>query len=107
MARGGLRHVEDSGEIYSDHFVPFFRSDVEEVVADADAGIVDEDIDSAHRADCAGEGSFDMLEAGDVGDEGFGDGPQLLTNGFAGSGVAIEDADSGAFLEETRGGGSA
>ena len=54
MAGGGLRHVEDSGEVDGDDLVPFFGSDVEEVVADADTGVVDEHIDAVHHADGVG-----------------------------------------------------
>ena len=90
----GLRYVEDAGEIYSDHLVPFFGSDIEEVVADADAGVVDEDVDSVHDADRVGQRGFHLHQVGDVGDDGLGNSRQLVTNGRARFRVAVEDADA-------------
>ena len=107
VARGGLRYVEDAGEIHGDDLVPFFGSDFEEAVADADAGVVDEHIDAAHGADRFGERGFYLHQVGDVGDDGFGDCRQLVTKGGAGCGIAVEDADLRTFFEKTRGGGGA
>src|SRR4029077_18975593 len=81
VTRRGLRYVEHAGEIDGNHFVPFFGSDVEEVVADADTGVVDEDIDCAHHANRFGECSFHLHQVGDVGDDGFRDFRQLVTSG--------------------------
>src|ERR1700722_3909501 len=107
VAGSGLRHVEDSSQIDPDDLLPLFGSDVEEFVADADAGVVDEHIDAVHDANRVGHRGFDLHEVGDVGDDGFGDERKLMTNGCTGFGIVIEDADARAFLEKARGGGSA
>jgi len=44
VAGSGLRYVENSSQIHRDDLLPLFGSDVEEFVADADAGVVDEHI---------------------------------------------------------------
>src|ERR1019366_7501628 len=99
--------VEDARQIYGDYLVPFFGSDLEEAVADADAGVVDEHIDSVHHANCVGECGFHLHQVGDVGDDGLGDSRQLVTNGFARFSVTIKDADAGTFFQEACGGGCA
>ena len=47
VARRGLRDVEDAGEVHGQDAIPVFRRDVEKVVANADAGVVDDDIEAA------------------------------------------------------------
>ena len=76
-------------------------------MADADACVVDEDIDAAHRADRFGERGFHLHQVGNIGNDGFRNSGQLLTEGFAGLSVAVEDADLRAFFQKARGGGSA
>src|ERR1700733_28340 len=67
VAGGGLGDVENAGQVDGDYFVPFIGRDVEEIVADADAGVVDEDVDSAHRVGGLGEGVLYLIEIADIG----------------------------------------
>jgi hypothetical protein len=62
---------------------------------------------SVHDVDGVGQSGFDLHEVGDIGDDGFGDLRELLTDGCAGLGVAVEDADARAFFQKARGSGSA
>ncbi len=107
MPRGGLRHIEDSREIYRDHLVPLFGSDVEKVVANANAGVVDEDIDRAHCADRLGESGFDLLQVSHVGDDGLRYFRELPAKRVASFGVAVENTDVRAFFEKASGSGRA
>ena len=61
MPGGGLRHIKNSSQIDRDDFVPFFGSDIEKVMADADAGIVDQNVHAAHQADSLGKGGLHLL----------------------------------------------
>jgi hypothetical protein len=76
-------------------------------VADADAGVVDQDIDCSHGADGLGEGGFDLRAVGYVGEYSFGDFWELVAGCVAGFCVAVEDADLGAFVQESDGCGCA
>ena len=64
-----LRHVKHARQIHRDDFVPFFGSDLEKVMANADAGIVDQHIDSAHDANRLVECGLHLLEVGNIGIE--------------------------------------
>ena len=57
--------------------------------------------------DGLGEGGCDLHSVSDVGDDGLGDRRELVTNGFAGLGVAVEDRDLRAFFKEASGCGCA
>ena len=51
VARGRLRDVEDAAQVHGQHPVPFLGRDVEKVVTNADAGIVDDDVEAAQADD--------------------------------------------------------
>ena len=89
VASRGLGNIEDAREIYGDHLIPFFGSDVKEVVTDADAGIVDEHVDSVHHADRISKRGFHLHQVGDVGDDRLGQSRQLVANGGACFGIAV------------------
>jgi len=76
-------------------------------VADTDAGVVDEHVDSIHHTHRIGQRGFDLHQVSDVGNDGLGYSRQLLTNGRASCGVAVEDANPRAFFQKARCGGCA
>jgi len=43
-----LGHIKDAGQVHREDLLPLLLGDVREVVADADPGVVDQDVDSAH-----------------------------------------------------------
>src|SRR6266852_5409988 len=67
VARCCLGNVKNAGEVHGDHFVPLFRRDVEKVVTDADAGIVNQNIHCAHQASSFREGRLYLLQVRHVG----------------------------------------
>ena len=69
VSGGGLSHVENAGQVYRHHLVPFSRRDVEKVMADANACIVDQHIHCTHHADCLGKCRLDLLEVRHVGSD--------------------------------------
>src|SRR5208337_4940696 len=95
-----LCDVKHASEVYRDYSLPFFRSDVEELVADADTGVVDQYLNSIHHAYCISQRGFDLHEVGDVGNDGLGDSRQLVANCRARFGIAIENANARTFLQK-------
>ena len=61
MTCRGLRDVEHAREVYGDDLVPFFGCDVKKIVADADAGIVDDDVHAAQDAHRIGKRRLHLL----------------------------------------------
>ena len=61
-----LSHVEDAGQVNGDDLVPFFGRDVEKIVPDADASIVDKHIHPAHEPNRIFQRRLHLLEIGDV-----------------------------------------
>ena len=76
-------------------------------MADADAGVVDQHVNAAHRANCLGQRGFHLHQVGDVGDDGFGQTGQLVPDGITPLSVAVQDADLRTFLQKSCGGGGA
>ena len=107
VTRGGLGHVEESGQVHRESAVPFIGSDVEELVADGDAGVIDEDVDPAHEVDGFRERSLDLRELRDVGGNDAGEFRELALDFGATFLVAVEDDDARAFFEEADSGGGA
>src|ERR1700730_1520359 len=62
VAGGDLDHVKHTREGHGNHFVPFFGGDVEEVVANADACVLDEYVDAAHQAHSFGKSGAHLIE---------------------------------------------
>ena len=48
---------------------PIFRRDVEKLVTDTDARVVDQHIDAIHQSDRLGECGFHLHQIGDVGND--------------------------------------
>src|SRR6266853_4888554 len=57
VAGGGLGYVKHTGEVHGNHFVPLFGGAIEEVVATADACVIDEYVYSAQEAHSLGKSS--------------------------------------------------
>ena len=64
VAGRGLRDIENAGQVHGKHPAPLLGRDVEKLVTNADAGIVDDDIHSAQIAHNGGEGMLDFLLIG-------------------------------------------
>src|SRR5262249_54262626 len=79
---------------------PLRRSDVHEVVADADAGVVDRDVDAAEQAVELLERGGDPGVIGHVGLEDAGELRVLLRESAVGRRVAIDHGDARALLAE-------
>src|SRR5579863_5644535 len=67
VACRSLGDVENSGEIDGENTVPLSGSDVEKVVANADACVVDEDVDASHDANRVGERRLNLLKVRNIG----------------------------------------
>src|SRR6266850_6802773 len=107
MPGRSLGYVEDAGEIDGKSPVPLFGSDVEEVVADAYAGVVDEDVNCAHEPYGFAEGRLDLLEMRDVRGDRAGHARQISSNLLASFGVAIQHNHVRAFFQKAgRSGGT-
>ncbi len=100
VARGGLGHVENSGQVHGEDAVPFVGGDVDEIVSDGDAGVVDEHVDRTHEADGFGKGTLDLVEPGDVSGDRAREFRKLALNFGAALFIAVEDNDAGAFFQE-------
>src|SRR5205814_8393229 len=67
---GELRAEEGAGEIGVDHLVPFLELELVRRLADAHAGVVDEDVDPAKIPEDTLDHRGDRRLVGDVGDDG-------------------------------------
>src|SRR5271165_6352610 len=105
VASGGLRHVENASQVHGKNRVPLFRGDVEKLVANADACVVDDHVQAAELAYNRSEGLLHLRVIGDIREERPGDCRDFLTDLLAGALVAVEDGDTRAFLQKARSGG--
>ena len=69
-------------------------------MANADAGVVDEHIHTAHQVDCFRKGSLHLLQVGDIGIEYAGEIGEFVMDAMAGIGVAVEHAHNRSFIEK-------
>src|SRR5581483_7962756 len=72
VARSGLRHVENTSEVDGNYFVPLFGRDIEKIMANADTGVIDQDIDAAHDSYSIVECPLYFFEVRNVCVEGSG-----------------------------------
>ncbi len=80
VARRGLRHMEDAGQVHGENPVPFFRRDVEKLVANADAGVVDDDVQPIQRDNDIAESVLHLPVIRHVGQKSPADPWQILAN---------------------------
>src|SRR6266849_6268655 len=97
---GRLRYVEDAGEVHGDHFVPLFWGNVEKVVTNADAGVVDENVDPAHNASGFREGCLHLLEVRHISRNRGRQAGEFVLDILASLVVAVEHAHYRALLEK-------
>ena len=105
VARRGLRHMEDAGQVYGENPLPFFRRDVEKLVTNADARVVDDDVQPIQRDNDIAESLLHLPAIRHVGQKSPADPWKILANPVAEAFIAIENSHARAFLQKARGGG--
>ena len=71
VRKRGVARVEHAGQVRVDHLGPLFRRHVRHVGKDADAGIVDEDVEATEARDGCGDRPLDLGVAPNVGAKRF------------------------------------
>jgi hypothetical protein len=95
-----LGHIEDAIEVHPDDLLPLLPGDVQEVVANADPGVVDQDVDSAHDLDGFINGILNLAQIRDVTGDELGQVGQIGCELFPGLPVSIQNHDLRALIEK-------
>src|SRR6202035_52206 len=91
---------EHAVEVDRQHLRPISRGEVEKAVPDADAGVVDQDVDAAELAVDGREGRRNLPRICHVDDDGVHQRRKFPGELMAAFRIAVEDQDPGLFLKE-------
>src|SRR5438067_740845 len=85
-----LSHVEAARQVNRDYLVPFLGRDLQKTMPDADAGVIDKHIHTAHEPNRIVQRRLHLLEIGDVRIHSAFQLRQLMANSFPRLAVAVE-----------------
>ena len=106
LAERGVRDVDDAEQVDAHHAPPLIDGGVAELTGEADAGVVEADIQPRFGGDHLGDGALDVGGIGDIEPALAGaaaGGTALAGHGVCGGGIDVGDADDGAAARRLEG----
>ena len=96
-----LGDVEDAAQVHTEDLLPFVSGDLQEVVADADPRVVDQDVDSTQHTNGVCDGTLDLFQLRNVTRDELGQTGQHRRELLPGLPVSVQDHHLCAFIQKT------